>query len=274
MAANRTKTRRRRAVITAIPLILVNGVAFAGQFAFIHAHVPWGTFGQVAFALALESVALFLAYMANQALMSEDSALGLRLASYAFALIIAAMNYSHYAVNMHPTFEAVATGLMSLASPWLWGIYSRRQSRDMLYTKKLISPRAVKLGFLRWVLWPGRSFQVFRLAAWSGVNEPDEVISLWEAEPIEPEPVAALVPVERAQKAIQPPVSVAALEDAQTKAEAVRYALSELGSSVGSGVVAAWLADRGWDVKPSAVRTVKARMKPDYDLPELPASRP
>ena len=264
---------KRRAVITAIPLILVNGVAFAGQFAFIHAHIPWGTFGQVAFALALESVALFLAYMANQALMSEDSALGLRLASYVFAGIIGAMNYSHYALpGMVPTFEAVATGLMSLASPWLWGIYSRRQSRDLLRATNQLSPRAVKLGFLRWVLWPKQSFFVFRRAAWSGVNDVDESLALW-IEP-EPEPIElpAVVPSGRAEKAIEPPVTLAALNDARSKAEAVRFALNELGQSVGSGVVAEWLQARGWDVTPSSVRTVKARMKTPDDLPIMPAS--
>ena len=283
MATNKIKTRRRRAVITAIPLILVNAVAFAGQFGYINAHIPWGVFGAVIFAIALESVALFLAYMANQALMSEDSALGLRLASYLFAAIIGFMNYSHYALpGMVPTFEAVATGLMSLASPWLWGIYSRRQSRDLLRATNQLSPRAVKLGFLRWVLWPKQSFFVFRRAAWSGLNDIDEALTLWVDPEPEPELIevpavkegskesflltTARVPVERSEKAIEPPVTLAALADAHTKADAVRFALNELGQSVGSGVVAEWLQARGWDVTPSSVRTVKARMRPSDEL--------
>lgn len=269
---------KRRAFITAVPLVLVNIVAFIGQFAFIHANIPWGLPGQIIFAIALESVALYLAYMAGQALMSEDSAMGLRLASYAFALIIGFMNYSHWSgPGLHPTFEAVATGLMSLASPWLWSIYSRRQSRDMLFAKGLLSPRAVKLGFLRWVLWPRQSFFVFRRAAWSGLNEITEALTLLpdegseEPRQLTPAPNTVLsepvrMPVGRSERAIEPPVTMAALNDARTKAEAVRFALNELGRSVGSGVVAEWLQARGWDVTPSSVRTVKARMKPEDEL--------
>ena len=174
-------TSKRRAVITAIPLVLVNLVAFSGQFAYIKDHVTWLPISQVVFALALESVALFLAYMAHQALMAEDSAYGLRLSSYAFGAVIGLMNYSHYAgPGMKPTFEAVATGLMSVSSPWLWGIYSRRQSRDALKAKGMIEPRAVKLGGLRWVLFPVKAWKVFRLAAWRRVDTADEAIDAYE----------------------------------------------------------------------------------------------
>ena len=248
-----TKRAQRRARITAIPLVLVNLVAFFGQFAYIQEHVQWPGIAQVVFAIALESVALFLAYMANQALMSQDSAYGLRLSSYVFGFIIGFMNYSHYAPGFHPTFEAVATGLMSLASPWLWGIYSRRQHRDLLYAKRLLSPRAVKLGFLRWVLWPGRSWKVFRWAAWTGTNEPDEVLAHFAVAQ------AAELAAEQAQKAIEAAPDLNPIEAARSKSEAVRIALNELGDAVTSAVVSEWLNQRGWDVKPNIVRMVKAR---------------
>jgi len=268
MASKRT---RKRAIVTAIPLLLVNIVAFGGQYAYIHEHVNWLTPGQVIFALALESVALFLAYMAGQALTSGDSAYGLRIASYVFGLAIGFMNYSHYAgPGMTPTFEAVATGLMSVASPWLWGIYSRRQSRDILKARRLLPDRAVKLGFLRWAMWPGRSWFVFRRAVWLGVNEPDQALTLWEAQEAELALEAAQIEPEPVPE-IEPPKTHQALSMAQSKAEAVRIAFAELGEAVGSAVVAQWLGEHGWDVTPSSVRTVKTRMKSDA-MSQLPGS--
>ena len=45
-------------------------------------------------AVTLESVAVYLAWQAHLALAADDSALRLRLAAYAFALVIGVMNYS------------------------------------------------------------------------------------------------------------------------------------------------------------------------------------
>jgi hypothetical protein len=265
MTISRAKISKRRAFFTLIPLLLVNIVAFGGQFGYIQEHIAWFLAAQIVFALALESVALFLAYMANQALMSEDTALGLRLASYAFGFIIGFMNYSHYAgVGLSPTFEAVATGLMSVASPWLWGIYSRRQHRDRLYAKRLLTPRAVKLGFLRWAMWPGRSWRVFRLAAWAGENRPEEALAAYEVlEGIRAEVAQRAIEAAEAEAeaaAILPPLTgTAALTMAQSKAEAVRIALAEFGDTVAAGVVATWLSENGWEVNPDYVRVAKSR---------------
>jgi hypothetical protein len=85
-----------RALAAAIPVILVNAVAFAGQLAFLHDHLPWPLAGQIMMAVALESVAVYLAWHAHVAQLANDSALRLRLAAYGFALVIATMNYSHY----------------------------------------------------------------------------------------------------------------------------------------------------------------------------------
>lgn len=169
------------ALVTAVPIIFVNIVAFAGQYGYIHDHLNWPTIGQVIMALALESIAIFLAYMAHQALMAEDTAYGLRMASYAFGVLIGLMNYSHYAgPDWRPTFVALVTGGMSMASPWLWGIYSRRVSRDALKARGLIEPRAVKLGALRWLLWTDSTWKVFRRAVWLGVHDPKTAVDGWE----------------------------------------------------------------------------------------------
>lgn len=166
-----------RAVAAAIPVVLVNAVAFAGQFAFLRAHLPWPLPGQVMVAVALESVAVYLAFHAHLAQLANDSALRLRLAAYSFALIIGAMNYSHYArPGWRPTFAAVAVGLMSAASPWLWSVHSRRVSRDRLMDAGLVEPHALRLGATRWLWHPLRSARVMWHATWEGITDPAEAL--------------------------------------------------------------------------------------------------
>ena len=167
-----------RPVLAAVPVILVNVVAFAGQLAFLHAHLPWPLAGQVLLAVTLESVAVYLAFHAHLAQMANDSALRLRVAAYAFALVIAAMNYSHYAgPGWSPTFAAVALGLMSASSPWLWSVHSRRVSRDQLLAAGLIEPHALRLGGTRWTWHPWRSARVMWLATWEGITDPATAIA-------------------------------------------------------------------------------------------------
>jgi len=167
-----------RGWLAAVPIVLVNAVAFAGQLAFLRARLPWPAAGQVLVAVTLESVAVYLAWQAHLALAADDSALRLRLAAYAFALVIGVMNYSHYmAAGWRPTFAAVTFGLMSVSSPWLWSVHSRRVSRDALKARGLIEAHAVRLGATRWLWHPARSFRVMRWAAWTGVADPAEAIA-------------------------------------------------------------------------------------------------
>lgn len=173
---------RVKLAITALPVVLCNAVAIISQFSFFHAHLPkWGILGAVLFAAALESIAVFLAYMAHQALLSNDASLRLRLGSYAVGIAIGAINYSHFSVNGHPTVEAVSVGLLSAASAPLWGIYSRRVSRDALMASGAIEGHAVRLGSARWTFHPVHSYQVLRAAVWSYPDAlPTVAIEKWE----------------------------------------------------------------------------------------------
>jgi hypothetical protein len=174
--------RAARAAAVAVPLLLVNAVAFSGQLAFLRTHLPWPLPGQVIMAVALESVAVFLALHAHVAALANDSAMRLRLASYAFGAVIGAMNYSHYAVpGWRPTFPAVAVGLMSASSPWLWAVHSRRASRDQMMAAGLIEGHALRLGSTRWLWHPVRSARVMYHATWTGITDPREAITGWEA---------------------------------------------------------------------------------------------
>ena len=173
------KPGRWRGWLAAVPIVLVNAVAFCGQLAFLRVHLPWPLAGQVLVAVTLESVAVYLAWQAHLALIAADSALRLRLAAYAFAAVIGVMNYSHYmAPHWRPTFAAVTFGLMSVSSPWLWSVHSRRVSRDALLAVGDIEPHAVRLGMTRWAWHPFRSCRVMFRATWLGVTKPADAIAL------------------------------------------------------------------------------------------------
>ncbi|MCW2929879.1 MAG: hypothetical protein JWM19_841 [Actinomycetia bacterium] len=172
-------TRRvLRAVIAAVPVCLVNATAFIGQFMFLHAHLSWIVPGQVLFAVTLESVAVYLAWHAHVAELSNDSSIRLKAGAYVFAMVIGSMNYSHYAApHWRPTFMAVGLALMSSASPWLWGVHTRRTARDQLMERKLLEERGVRLGASRWTWHPFRSVRVTSWASWHSINDPARVIA-------------------------------------------------------------------------------------------------
>lgn len=241
----------RRNIITTIPLLIVNTIAVTGQFIFWRAHLP--TFPPIAalgFACALESIAVFVAYHAHLAELSQDSSFRLRFGSYAAGLVIGLLNGSHFTSAGRITAASVGMFILSASSPVLWAIHTRRQSRDDLKSKGLIEDRAVKLGAMRWILWPRQAFPVFRLAIWRGENNPGRAIADWEE---------SREAVERTEPAALPAASAVTLATARTKADAIRAAIAELGESLASAAVAEWLSDRGWSVTPGHVRAVRAQ---------------
>lgn len=175
------QTKGVPAWVAAVPVVLVNTVAFFGQYAFLVGHVQWPTPGRVLFAVALESIAVYLAWHAHVAQLNNDSSTRLKLGAILFAALMGAMNYSHYAgPHWHPTFMAVGMFCMSSLSPWLWGIHSRRASRNTLMERGLIEEHAVRLGANRWSWHPARSAQVMFHSTWHGINEPKRAIALYE----------------------------------------------------------------------------------------------
>jgi len=166
-----------RGWLAAVPIVLVNAVATGAQLGFWRAHLTAAQ--AVLVALALESIAIYLAWMSHLAQLADDSALRLRLAAYSFALVIGALNYSHFMLpGWRPTVAAVTFGLMSAVSPWLWSVHSRRVSRDALKADNQIEAHAVRLGATRWTWHPVLSYRVMRLATWEGENRPKPTIAL------------------------------------------------------------------------------------------------
>jgi hypothetical protein len=174
----------RRGWLAAIPVVLVNAVAFYGQLAFLRGHLLAPVAVQALVAVALESIAVYLAWQAHLAQLADDSAMRLRLAAYGMAALIGTINFSHYAApHWRPTFAAIAFALCSAISPWLWSVHSRRESRDALKARGLIEPHAVRLGVTRWLWHPLRSPVVMWHATWAGENDPARAIALAEASP-------------------------------------------------------------------------------------------
>jgi hypothetical protein len=166
-----------RAVGAAVPVACVNATAFIGQFSFVHDHVKWILAGQVLFAGTLETVAVYLAWQAHLAKKADDTSMRITLGAYLFAAVVGVMNYSHFANHWHPTFMAVAMAAMSVMSPALWGVHTRRTSRDELKAKGLIEDHAVRLGGTRWTWHPFRSARVMNWATWHGINNPKRAIA-------------------------------------------------------------------------------------------------
>jgi hypothetical protein len=260
----------------AAPLILVNAVAVFGQFSYLQDHLNWPLPGIIVFAAALESIALYLAYMAHLSLISLDSSIRLRLGALTFGIIAGYMNATHYEHDGRLTFISVATGLMSASSPVLWGIYSRRISRDVLMSKGLIEPGAVRLGVNRWLWHFSTAFAVYRFAAWEGIREPGAAIAAYnEREPAEivatvipdsavtdaeviPDPAAIEAP-HSAPEPVNSSDTAAALPAGLSRAAYIGLAIAALGESASGPDIAAWLAQRGHDVATSYVRAVKSR---------------
>jgi hypothetical protein len=248
-----TKRMDKRIIVAGIGIVGVNLTAVIAQFQFMREHLPtWGIAGQLLFAGSLESIAIMISYFAHLALVSGDSATRLRLASYIFAIGIGLMNASHYVSHGHITFESIAVGVCSASSPWLWGIYSRRQSRDILLANNLIEGHAVRLGINRWMFHSVKSFRVFRMATWVGVQNPADAIALL---PEPPEPIEAESVPESDDASI--PVIETATEFKNT-ATAVRAALDALGNDTKASSAVAWLHERGIDTTEAYVRVVRS----------------
>jgi hypothetical protein len=152
-----------------VPLLLVNSVALYGQAQWGYDNLARNWVVAVGFALAIESIGVYLAAEAHRALLAGDASLRLRLGSYGVGGLAGALNYAHF----HPQMtQAIVFGVLSAISPVLWAIRSRSISRDHLRKLQLIDGRAVKFTAAQWLLFPRQSFRAFKAAVWAGETNP------------------------------------------------------------------------------------------------------
>lgn len=184
---------RGRKAVPYVPLVLVNSAALQGQFDWALGHLAIGDaetiiryFAAAIYAIAVESIALFLQYYANRALKNRDSAGLLYLSALLVAGFVSTINFSHYHVENAPLWDlnqqatAYAFAMCSLISPWLWRIHSRAEHREALKAAGEIDSRGVKLSLSRKIWHPIRSVQVISFNSWTGETNPAKAVEAWE----------------------------------------------------------------------------------------------
>jgi hypothetical protein len=188
------------------PLLLVNLAAVYGQLAFFYEHVApttWPVPGKIALAiviaLAIESISVYVGWHAHDALINKlgRTAARLRRASYGIATLVAAINYAHFADFTEATGNklglnaaSVAFGLLSLISPWLWGLHSRRLKNLQLAKEGVADATGATFSGERIRSFPIRAYLARRWsidhyvtdpkAAWEGYNA--ELRARWAIE--------------------------------------------------------------------------------------------
>lgn len=183
-----------RKAIPYVPLMIVNSAALQGQFSWALDHLRVGDpqtvariFAALVYAVAVESIALFLQYYANRALRNRDSALGLYVSALVVASGVSLINFSHYhdpkadLWDLSVQATAYAYALASFVSPWLWRIHSRAEHREALKNAGEIDTRGVKLSMSRKVWHPIWSLKTISLSAWTGQTNPAQAVIDFEA---------------------------------------------------------------------------------------------
>lgn len=171
-----------------VPLLLVNGAAIYGQVAFFYEKVApttWPTTGKLALAAviaaAIESISVYVGWHAHDALMNKagKTAAQLRRASYVIAAFVASINYAHFA-DFTPTNRlglnaaAAAFGLLSLLSPWLWGLHTRRMQHVQLRKEGVVDAAGATFSGDRIRSFPLRSWLARRWSIDNYVTDPKE----------------------------------------------------------------------------------------------------
>jgi hypothetical protein len=287
------RRRAARAALTArlrpvLPLLVVNAATVYAQGAYAFTEVApesWPTAGRLAlaltFAAALESVALYVQWHAHDALLRQahGTAARLRRGAYLIAAAIGLINLSHWWESAPAA--GIGFALLSLLSPFLWGLHTRRlHNVQLLATDRArIDDCGVEFSARRRRAFPWRTWQASRWAIDHGVTEPAAAWAGYNAERAERR--AARLAERQAPTAAEPAAELAAAEPvsgapvdlaAASKTAAVHYAHTALGQVPAARVVA-YLADHGVTVSESQVYKVRRQVGAE-PAAELAAAEP
>ncbi|HEY6117076.1 MAG TPA: hypothetical protein VI172_14075 [Candidatus Dormibacteraeota bacterium] len=176
------------------PLLLVNAAAIYGQVAFFYDSVApstWPTIGKLALALviagAVESIAVYVGWHAHDALLHKagTTAARLRRWSYLIAGLVGAINYAHFAnwdKNLGLNAASAAFGLLSLLSPWLWGLHTRRMQHVQLTKEGAVDATGATFSAERIRSFPIRSAAARRWSIDHYVTDPQQAWEGYNAE--------------------------------------------------------------------------------------------
>jgi hypothetical protein len=174
-----------------VPLLLVNGAAVYGQVAFFYENVApatWATPGKLTLAAiiaaAIESISVYVGWHAHDALLNKagNTAARLRRASYVIAAFVASINYAHFATfgpdnTLGLNAAAAAFGLLSLLSPWLWGLHTRRMQHVQLRKEGVVDAAGATFSGERIRSFPLRAYLARRWSIDNYVTDPRQA---WE----------------------------------------------------------------------------------------------
>lgn len=164
-----------------VPLLIVNAFAVFGQVLYGLVHyspVAWPLWARlvvaIGAAIGIESIGNYVNWHAHDALLMKATATAARLrrASYLIALGVAGINYAHFADGWAPTPAAIVFALFSAASPWLWGLHTRRAHQIQLLREGQIDSQGAVFSAERWRAFPVRTWSARRWSIDLGVDDP------------------------------------------------------------------------------------------------------
>ncbi|MEU1628245.1 hypothetical protein ABZ746_23515 [Streptomyces sp. NPDC020096] len=177
------KNQARR-VLVAGPIAAPMAVAWWSQMDYAKAAFGWWTIFAIGFAAAWELTTAFTGWMYHQARRQGDSGTIYRIMTWVFAAGAAAMNYAHHCgPGGKPTQAAVAFATMSVVGMVLWELYAALVHRTYLREQGLVSQPRPRIGLIRWVRYPVRSWTAWSLTIIDGSLTTLE--SAWSAAGVE-----------------------------------------------------------------------------------------
>ncbi|MFE9137834.1 hypothetical protein [Streptomyces sp. NPDC007355] len=157
------RNQARRGLVAG-PILAPMAVAWWSQTDYAKEAFGWWTVFALGFAAAWELTTAFTGWMYHQARQQGDAGTIYRIMTWVFAAGAAAMNYAHHCgPGGRPTQASVAFATMSVVGMVLWELYASLVHRQYLREQGLVSRARPKIGLIRWVRFPVRSWTAWSL---------------------------------------------------------------------------------------------------------------
>lgn len=166
----------RIALIT-LPILAPMSVAWTGQAGFAMKVIGWTFSAALLYAAAYELTVAFCGWMYHEARSDGDSGLEYRVATWVFMLGSATQQWWHYSNHWHATPRAVTFSSMTVIGLVIWELYARLVHRRKLRADHLISTARPRVGLVRWVRFPRRSWTAWSLTIKLGYATIDQAWS-------------------------------------------------------------------------------------------------
>ncbi|MGW1496142.1 hypothetical protein [Streptomyces sp. NPDC002402] len=157
------RNQARRVLVTG-PILAPMAVAWWSQTDYAKDAFGWWTVFALGFAAAWELTTAFTGWMYHQARQQGDAGTIYRIMTWVFASGAAAMNYAHHCgPGGRPTQASVAFATMSVVGMVLWELYASLVHRQYLREQGLVSRARPRIGLIRWIRFPIRSWTAWSL---------------------------------------------------------------------------------------------------------------